>query len=179
VYPDIATPAGQVSLAQEREFLRAIQRQLGKITIVETDKSKPAKVDGFMITPGNVVAGVFETKCRDLSRDTLKRQYKNQWLITYEKICDGATVARLLQVAFYGFLYLVPDGVGLAIRLTDTDGNFVQPIRLAYTPTQRTCNGGSILRTNAYVDMRAAVAFPVRRVNGAALPARPSAYMVG
>lgn len=157
---DIATPAGQTALAQERALLRAVEVSFPAIRCVETKKDAPAKVDGFLVGKGGIVTGVFESKCRDLSREQLRR-FGDEWLITFEKIAAGADLARSLCVPFFGFLHLTPDGRGLALRITDEAGNFLPRIRLARTETQRTVNGGLAVRTNAYVNVEGAVEFPV------------------
>ena len=108
-------------------------------------------MDGFTIK-GDRITSCFESKCRKMTRRQLA-QWGNEWLVTYEKIQHGATLARTLGVPFYGFLYLVPDGIILTVKIADKQGDFLPRIRLERTETQRTINGGKIVRTNAYIDI--------------------------
>lgn len=154
------TAKGQLSVAQEAELLRAIERIFtAGITCVPTPKNGPARVDGALVKAG-VIEGVFETKCRDASRAQM-REWGDEWLLTFDKLLDGANVARGLGVPLFGFLYLLRDRTGLALRLADADGYFLPAMRLARTETQATCNGGKIIRTNAYVSLAKAREFSV------------------
>lgn len=149
---DIESPRGQQSLVEERRMLAAIRLYLPGFRIIETDKSKPDDVDGYLIKQGRV-RGVFESKCRHMTRETLRGPFQNEWLVTTDKLVRGVAEAKKYDAPFFGFLYLVPDDVALAIRLADEDGQFLPPMREQWTLTQATCNGGQIERLNTYVDM--------------------------
>lgn len=148
---DINTPKGQLTLAQEQELIAKILEGKEGYQVIQTPKSEASDVDGFFCK-GDQILMVMENKCRDMSLEQLKN-WGNEWLVTYEKIVNGANVCKQLKVPFYGFLYLVPDKVALSIRLADKDGNFLPNIRLARTETQKTVNGGKVVRTNAYISM--------------------------
>jgi hypothetical protein len=96
-----------------------------------------------------------EIKAREMTEAELKR-FGNEWLVTFEKIQKGALIAKSLCVPFYGVLYLIPDQKTYLVKLTDEHGNIVAPMRLEVTETQATCNGGTALRTNAYVSVEGA-----------------------
>lgn len=148
---DINTPKGQVSLSQEQQLIAAIENNYAGYQVIQTPKSLDAEVDGILCK-GAVMVGVIENKCRDMSLATLKR-FGNEWLLTFEKINKGALLARSLRIPFIGYLYLVPDGIALAIKLSDENGNLLPKIRIERTKTQATTNGGHAVRTNAYVCM--------------------------
>ena len=157
---DIDTPKGQISLQQEQKMLYAIEQMYG-VEIVQTDKAKPCEVDGFIVKRG-VVIGVFESKCRNLSIEQL-RQFDNEWLITFDKILAGLKASQFFKVPYYGFLYLVDDDVGIKLRMSDDLGNLIVRIRVDRPDTQKSINGGSVIRTNAYVDVSSGVRFPIAK----------------
>lgn len=144
---DILTDKGQKSLEYERIMLERIS-VLTNVKIIETDKDIDAKVDG-MISQGNQLTGIFESKCRDMS--LMKLREFGSWLITFDKILDGRKLSQLLRVPFIGFLYLIPDEIIMYWKITDKYGNFLFDFDVKNTKTQKTINGGSVVRTNAYL----------------------------
>lgn len=157
---DINTPNGQAALVQERRLIQSAVAVMPDVCVAETKKKLPASVDGVLFSKGEIV-GVYESKVRALTLDQLRTQFNDEWLVTYEKICEGAQAARLLRVPYFGFLYLTLDNVGLGLRIADEAGQFLPRIRLERTVTQRTCNGGKALRTNAYIDVSRAQPFSI------------------
>lgn len=151
---DIATPKGQISLQQEQSMLAIIETGHPGFRAIQTHKDKPADVDGFIVH-GQSIMAVFESKCRDMTREQLAK-FGNEWLVTFEKLQKGALIARALCVPLVGYLFLVPDKKVLSVRLTDERGNYLPKIRIERTETQATTNGGEIVRTNAYIDMSSA-----------------------
>ena len=127
------------------------------VSVVQTPKSKPADVDGLIFRAGEVIA-MYEAKCRDMTRDQLSR-FGGEWLVTFEKLQRGADLARAMCVPLVGYLYLVPDKTVLSVRITNDQGQFLPKIRLERTETKECCNGGQIVRTNAYIDVSQARAF--------------------
>ena len=156
---DINTPRGQQSLSQERKLVEGLKRAYPSISFIETHKTQPAQVDGLMVRD-NVITGVYESKCRNMSAEDMHR-FHDEWLVTYEKILHGAEIGKRLCVPFYGFLYLIKDSIGVAIKIADAEGNIYPKVRIERTETQRTINGGSIVRTNAYIDLSGSDTFPV------------------
>jgi hypothetical protein len=158
---DINTPKGQESLAQERKLLEAFSSSMGW-QIIETDKEQPAQVDGFLVENKTIV-GVFEAKCR---KATIKQMenWGSEWLLTHQKLLDGIEISRRLRVPFYGLIYLLNDGVGVYIKLTDNTGTLLPEvkIRVENTETQATINGGKVVRANAYIDLSTSYIFAVR-----------------
>ena len=148
---DINTPRGQQSLSQERKLIKALAAVYPDISFVETHKALPAQIDGLMVK-GETLVGIYENKCRNMSSDDMHK-FNDEWLVTYEKIMHGAELSKRLRVPFYGFLYLVKNSTGVAVQITDDEGNIRPKIRIERTETQRTINGGSIVRTNAYIDI--------------------------
>lgn len=127
--------------------------------VFETDKNSPCEVDGFL-GRDNIVVGVFESKCRKLTLDQL-RKFDNKWLVTFEKVLAGLSFSRKLQVPYYGLVYLLDEPVGLMVQISDAKGSPIVKMDIAQTTTQRTVNGGTIQRANAYIDMSTAYQFPI------------------
>jgi len=156
---DVTTPRGLESVAQEVRLLKAVEAQY-PVRVIPTPKDGAATVDGVLVI-GDTLAGVFESKCRNMTLRTLREDFGNEWLVTHDKLLGAAQAARLLGVPLFGFVYLVPDDVGLAIRLANAEGFLIPRIRVITTETQATINGGTARRRNAYVKMDTAVEFRV------------------
>ena len=146
---DINTARGQVSLADEQHVADWFNGKPG-FKYIQTPKDKPAKVDAIL-TRHNEIIGVAETKCRyKICLTQFQNAFRNEWLITHEKVASGIKLANALCVPLYGFLYLVDDDVLLVQNLTTT------PMRVEATATQRTINGGVAIRENAFIPMNGA-----------------------
>lgn len=156
---DIETVRGQQSLSQERVLIKSAEAVYSDISFIETNKHAPAQIDGFMVRDGEIV-GVYESKCRNMTVEQMNR-YNDEWLVTFEKILNGAELSKRLYVPFYGLLYLVQEPIGVILKITDEKGNILPRVRIEQTTTQKTINGGSIVRTNAYVDISTCHTFPI------------------
>jgi hypothetical protein len=152
---DILTEAGQQTLKDEQRAADLFCSRHPQFKYVQTPKHMPAYVDALLIGDGLVAA--VETKCR-YDMDLLKfySDYSSEWLVTYEKIQNASKVASGLGIPLVGFLYLVQDNCLLFQKLTNADGSFACKIRTQETYTQRSVNGGRILRTNGFIDMGSA-----------------------
>ena len=153
---DINTEKGQSSLRYEKKMIDRINHAICKkhqndSMLIETDKSMDAKIDGIIVK-NNEVAGGFESKCRNLSLMELKRF--GSWLVTYDKISDGKLLSTMLRAPFIGFLYLIKDDIIMYWKITDKYGNFLFDYDVKETSTQRTINGGSIVRKNAFLPVK-------------------------
>jgi hypothetical protein len=145
---DILTEKGQKTLLEENLVVEKL-RDKWKVQVINTNKDDCAAIDNILVRDNTTVA-ICEIKCRQLTREQLA-SYGNTWLITHQKIKEGAQVSRLLRVPFIGVLYLVPDDLVLYWKITDNDGNYQFDYDVRNTETQRTVNGGLIIRENAYL----------------------------
>lgn len=68
-------------------------------------------------------------------------------MITAEKVESSLKLAEQFCVPLYGFLYLVRDDVLLIINLSEAK------MYKDFTETQKTINGGKIVRENSFVSM--------------------------
>jgi hypothetical protein len=152
---DVLTPKGQLSVQQERDAVAMFTSRNPAYQYVDTPKHLPADIDAMLLHKGQMHSLV-ETKCRDCSLDQFMGAFGGEWLVTFDKVVKARDLARAMGVGLTGFLYLTRDKVLLAQRITDETGLLIPRMRVESTQTQRTTNGGQIVRTNAYIDMRAA-----------------------
>ena len=151
---DINTPRGEIAKADQIAAAKIVFDG-SEYKFHHTDTNGPARVDGVVTLEGMVV-GVAEIKSRDMTEGDLIGQFKYEWLITMDKILDLVEAAKLLGVTGYGMLYLKPSQKVLVVRICDSKGNLTCKFRVEKTETQATCNGGTALRDNAFIDMRKA-----------------------
>lgn len=151
---DINTERGRETLWDEVEAIQIIKSHWPACLYVHTDKEGPAAVDAIIIRHERIFA-VAETKCRDMTLTGLRERFSNEWLVTNDKIKRAAVAADLLDVELWGFLYLVPVKTLLRIKMY-SKGRWLVPIRTAHTETQKTVNGGKIVRENAFIQMATA-----------------------
>lgn len=144
---DINTQLGQKSLMQENKMLEYIKKAWN-VDIIETNKKEDASCDGFLVRNNTIIA-LFESKCRNLSHIELTNY--GSWLITFDKLEKCREISKLLKVPFLGFLYLVKDNIVLFWKISDKNGEYVFEFNHYDSKTQKTVNGGSIVRDNAYL----------------------------
>tara|TARA_R100000781_G_scaffold16701_2_gene13510 strand:+ start:1408 stop:1890 length:483 start_codon:yes stop_codon:yes gene_type:complete len=153
---DILTTKGQKSLEYEKKMLEKIRKSICKkhknsSMLIETNKDMDAKIDGVIIK-NNELSGIFESKCRDMGLIQLMEY--GSWLVTFEKILDGKRLSEMLRVPYLGFLYLIKDDIVMYWKITNKYGNFMFDFDVKNTRTQKTINGGIIMRTNAYLPFK-------------------------
>tara|TARA_R100000655_G_scaffold106031_1_gene154863 strand:+ start:6353 stop:6835 length:483 start_codon:yes stop_codon:yes gene_type:complete len=153
---DILTAKGQKSLEYEKKMLEKIRKSICKkhknsSMLIETNKDMDAKIDGVIIK-NNELSGIFESKCRDMGLIQLMEY--GSWLVTFEKILDGKRLSEMLRVPYLGFLYLIKDDIVMYWKITNKYGNFMFDFDVKNTRTQKTINGGIIMRTNAYLPFK-------------------------
>ena len=150
---DILTPKGMVTRMQEQDAIQSFLGRYPSFDFIETPKDEPADIDGFVVRGGTLLSGV-EVKCRMMTHKELMGKFAGLWLITYDKIERGIALCRSLGIDFRGFLYLVPDKTLVIVKLWDHKTGATAGMELEESRTQATVNGGSIVRLNAYVDVR-------------------------
>jgi len=150
---DVLSERGQESIEQENRAIEIFESCYLSHRYVRTPKSQPPRLDGVVLQKGKLYA-VAECKCRPtLTYAQLFGQFGGEWLVTWSKVQAGLTAFELFNVGMIGLLYLLPDDVVLLVRIVDDNGHLVPKVRVAATETQRTINGGTIIRNNAYIDM--------------------------
>lgn len=153
---DVLSERGRQAVEDARVGLSYIGRQY-----VETPQETSADIDGFFLSRDTrSIAAAFEAKARDMTIEQLRGQFRNEWILTHDKIEKGAAIARALCVPFYGVCYLIPSEITLVIKIADPAGNVVADYRIDETRTKENCNGGSIIRKNAFIKMDRARIYP-------------------
>lgn len=152
---DVMTKRGQSSLEYERRAIEKFSLAHPDQRYIETPKHRPAEVDGVFMRQG-ALSAVAEVKTRNLTREKLRNEYDDKWLVTADKVDAGRTVSRLLRVPFVGLLYLIPDDLLLVLTITDSTGHWAFDFERRKTITKRTINGGEVERMNAFLPLRTA-----------------------
>lgn len=153
---DILTKKGQLTLTDEKRAVQIFNYYYPDFEYIETPKNKPAIVDAFLIKDNELFA-IVETKCRyKLETDYFLNNFDGKWLVTYEKIESARQISKNLGVQLVGFLYLKDSDSLLVATISDNNGLYSQKVTIEATETQKTINGGRIIRNNAYIDMNEA-----------------------
>jgi len=154
---DINTPKGQESLGHEHEARQQFLAAHPDCSYVETPKNEPGIVDAVIVRNNEIIA-VIECKARNLTQSKLNEF--GTWLITWEKVQQGIKLGKDLCVPFIGFLWLIPEQTLLVIPISHKNGQLVNPITIEATTTQKTINGGTVERNNAYIPIKGARVVP-------------------
>jgi hypothetical protein len=144
---DVNSEKGKESVKQEQFMLNFIADKW-KMNIIQTKKNDSAKCDGFLYRK-NILVGLFESKCRNISITELENW--GSWLVTNEKIQACRLLSEYLCIPFLGFLYLLKDNLIMYWKITDKNGLFLFNFKIEETKTQKTINGGEIIRPNAFL----------------------------
>lgn len=151
---DCETPLGKVYM-NEQYKTQALLESRG-YTVINTpsadhnsDIMLAKDIDGRL-----TLYGIAEIKSRRMAgSQVIDREYvrKNGYLITYDKIKYGAQISSYYKVPFFLVVNLLLDNTILVWQLTDKYGNSTMDYKIFETKTRRTCNGGEIVRRNAYL----------------------------
>ena len=146
---DCNTPAAVAFIDAQRLVLARIAEKFG-VRVIVTDDTSAAALDA-VIEKNGVVAAVAEVKSRRMSFDDLERF--GTYLITAEKLEQMSRAARLLCAEGFLFVHLRVDDVIVYWRVCDDVGNFCFQFERRKTETQKTVNGGIVVRMNAYLPL--------------------------
>lgn len=110
-----------------------------------------ALIDGVAYM-NHEITHIIEFKSRDESWDSM--MHYGTYLISWDKIQNGMTMAKMMRVPFILIVYLVQSDMVLGVELATEDGTLaVNDIEVKETRTQRSIQGGSVMRKNAYIDL--------------------------
>lgn len=153
---DILTPRGQRTLQDEKKAAARFCAVHPGLSYIHTKKRKPVGLDAFIVKDDEIIAAV-ECKCRyDVTLEEFCSAYHSEWLVTFDKLVTARALAMAFHVPLYGFVYLVNSDRLLVQQLTHLDGDWLCDMKIMRTVTQRTVNGGTATRANAFVCMRGA-----------------------
>ena len=149
---DCASPRGKVAILHEQRIAaRMAHAWRAEVVMTGTgDAYDIAAVDAIFSRAG-VICAVAEIKWRAPSLTFTSLHRFGSYLITHRKLQRGRVAARLLRVP-----YLVVAGLADADvwwTVADLSGRWVENVHVAKTTTQRTINGGTVLRWNAYIPL--------------------------
>lgn len=150
---DILTPKGQQTRRQEGMALTLFRETFPAFEFIETPKDTPADIDGIITTASGQMVAAVEVKCRSMTMETLTNDFGKKWLVTADKIDRCVNIAGRLGIDFRGFLYLVPEKILLIVPIWSYGRGYTCKIDREITETQRTVNGGTIVRENAYIHL--------------------------
>src|SRR5215831_9903766 len=151
----VNSPEGRKYLEQEQRAYEIFWRNNPDHEVVETDKSLPAKADALLVK-GGIIQSVVLTACRNFTIERLcSASYDKRWLLTTQKLVDGALLADMLCASLQGFLYLEPEDC-LLVKELRKDRFWVADIaREDNLPTQANCTTDKkVIRPNSMIDMR-------------------------
>jgi hypothetical protein len=154
---DVNTPRGERTLQEENACARLFESVTPGVRYVRTPKDSACRVDALLMTPNRMLAVVEQKSRFDCSLEKFRapspQGYGNEWLVTHRKLIEAREHARQYTMPLYGFLWLVQDRCLLVQRLVGRAGEWVAGFRVLRTQTQRTVNGGTVKRDNAFIDM--------------------------
>lgn len=158
---DAKTQRGREALQHSADAIAIIEKNTHWRFIPISD-DVPADIDGF-IEKNGVVCGLYEVKARNMTYLDFTAKFNSEWLVTFDKLMRAANLSRQLQLSFTVIVYLIPDGVVLAKTLWDANWTLLVDMYVRQTTTQKTVNGGSVSRANAYVNLSSASVFRAER----------------
>jgi hypothetical protein len=159
---DCETRVGKIFLSEQyrtEQMLRAKGIEvIGTRELSDTSDVYLAKtVDGRLI-----MCGVAEIKSRKnaankpITLDYLKR---NGYLVTEEKLIEGAKKAAAIRVPFYLIVRLIEINILIIWPISDSTGKITATYEARRTKTQATCNGGEANRVNAFLNLDSATIY--------------------
>lgn len=146
---DFNTKDWQQSRQYELIVQERILRAFPGVQIIETDKNKTARIDALILRQNNLVA-LAEIKSRDLTYEEIK-QLGGTWLVSNQKMQDGATLSSMLKAPFFAFVLLVPENKIHYWKITNENGQFQFSFAVRRTKTQQSMEGGEANRPNAFI----------------------------
>lgn len=119
----VNTPEGQKLMQYQRDALDLFVRRFPKMTYKQTatiGENAKAVIDALFYKENDEgVSFAAEVKSRYITHQKLKTDYDNEWLLSLKKIDQIKILSDLLQIPFWGFLYLRPENTLLYIKIYD------------------------------------------------------------
>ena len=104
--------------------------------------------DRLYIRDGKVVC-IAEIKNGEMSLSDLNRL--GTYIISYDKIDRGVALSSILHTPFFLFVYLIHSDDIARFKISDETGREVCNYTIEKTKTKYDCNGGMVMRENAYM----------------------------
>lgn len=113
-------------------------------------------VDGIA-SINNVASFIYENKCRKASLIDKKIKYRgrfyNDYLISHNKIEEGAKLSKMLKLPFLIFIYFEENDTLAYFQVTNQKGKIMIDYDQKRSKTQNTVNGGVANRVNAFIKL--------------------------
>lgn len=109
-----------------------------------------AFIDG-VASINNQMTHIIEFKSRNESMQSI--QEFGTYLISYDKIEHGIQMSKMLSVPFILLVYLIKDQTLIGIEIGNQYG-ITAPMEVKETRTQKTIDGGEVIRRNAFIDIK-------------------------
>ena len=158
---DSLSPKGEQSFVNAEKAIAIWHDHFPSWQILQTRKPEPPRspaiADGVIVENG-IIRGIIEIKSRSFDLYALQNKFKNEVIITHDKLIKCQQIAQALDVPFILFIYLVPDEalVWKPIWRPESEEHWNTEITIKYTETQKSVNGGTIMRHNTFVNMTSA-----------------------
>ena len=168
--PDATTKKGKIAIYWARRGVKGFLNMYPKYTWQETAVDRYADVDGLLGCASNgrnVIQCVLEVKARSkMTHEQLFGEFEGRWLISYDKLVRGYDIAFGLRSHFICMLVMPKEKRGYLRKIAhynpETGGlEWSADFEVRKTETQKTCNGGTAFRENAFIDMYKAKQFDV------------------
>jgi len=145
---DCNTKLGRKYISYQHECLETFCSSKN-LRYATTDDRLSADVDAVFFRKD--IIAVSECKTRNMTMSQLRSF--GSYLITYAKIEKLIVLSKALQC--YGLLivYLIPNKQIVWWKICDKDGTILVNLNKSKTSTQATCNGGVVIRENAYIPL--------------------------
>lgn len=117
----VNTPEGQKLMQYQRDALDLFVRRFPKLKYQQTatvGESAGAVVDALFFKK-DIMFFCAEVKSRNITHEKLKSKFQNEWMISQKKIDQAKLICDLMQIPFWGFLYLQPEDTLLYIKIYD------------------------------------------------------------
>lgn len=154
---DCETPLGKTFI-EEQYKTQAILEARGYTVINTPSKDHNSDILLAKDVDGKpTLYGIAEIKSRKYAGNkVIDRAYVESfgYLVTYEKIKYGAQVSSFYKVPFFLIVNLLLDKRILVWQITYPNGEHTMDFKVIETKTQKTCNGGEIVRRNAYLPFK-------------------------
>lgn len=146
---DCVTPRGQIYISHQADCLARLAARWN-CDIYSTAENAAADIDAIAVRAARVSA-VLEIKSREMSLPQLKSF--GSYLITYAKLVKMCEMSSRLCVPSFLVVSLLADQSIVYWKISDADGQMTILPECRESRTQTTCNGGQIVRCNAYIPL--------------------------
>lgn len=152
---DCQTPRGRKFISHQLRTQSLLEKRGYKILNMATKASHADVLIAKDVEGLTTLCGVAEIKSREMAGSVpLTVDYlanNGGYLVTHDKLKYGSEASNLFSVPFFLIVNLLMENKILIWKVTDDQGLFLFDFETRDTPTQMTCNGGTITRPNSYL----------------------------